>query len=120
MPTNTVNVARPGRWGNPFPVELLGRDRAIAAFRDLMHGFFSGPSFKDLTDDEFSQMYARVHTFQQRIGTERRSAARYELGGKSLACWCAPGEACHADMLLEIANPGPLNANLKSREASHE
>ena len=26
-----------------------------------------------------------------------------ELRGKDLICWCAP-EACHADVLLEIAN----------------
>ena len=27
-----------------------------------------------------------------------------ELTGKDLVCWCAPA-ACHADMLLELANP---------------
>lgn len=27
-----------------------------------------------------------------------------ELRGKNLACWCKPGEPCHADVLLEIAN----------------
>lgn len=28
-----------------------------------------------------------------------------QLRGKNLACWCGPGEACHADVLLELANP---------------
>jgi hypothetical protein len=28
---------------------------------------------------------------------------RTELRGKDLVCWCAPA-ACHADILLEIAN----------------
>jgi hypothetical protein len=27
-----------------------------------------------------------------------------ELRGKNLACWCKPGEPCHADVLMEIAN----------------
>ena len=27
-----------------------------------------------------------------------------ELRGKNLACWCPPGQACHADVLLELAN----------------
>lgn len=27
-----------------------------------------------------------------------------ELRDKNLACWCEPGEACHADVLLEMAN----------------
>lgn len=30
-------------------------------------------------------------------------AARTELAGKDLVCFCAP-EACHGDVLLEIAN----------------
>lgn len=30
--------------------------------------------------------------------------ARAELAGKDLMCWCAEGQPCHADLLLEIAN----------------
>lgn len=26
------------------------------------------------------------------------------LRGKNLACWCAPDERCHADVLLRLAN----------------
>jgi len=26
------------------------------------------------------------------------------LRGKNLACWCAPDQACHADVLLALAN----------------
>ncbi|MFG2046173.1 DUF4326 domain-containing protein [Micromonospora sp. NPDC048935] len=33
---------------------------------------------------------------------------RRELAGKNLACWCKPGDACHGDVLLEIANGGAL------------
>jgi hypothetical protein len=32
------------------------------------------------------------------------AAIRRELRGKDLACWCKPGEPCHADVLLELAN----------------
>jgi hypothetical protein len=28
------------------------------------------------------------------------------LRGKSLACWCGPDAECHADVLLDLANPG--------------
>ncbi|HST84640.1 MAG TPA: DUF4326 domain-containing protein [Kineosporiaceae bacterium] len=31
---------------------------------------------------------------------------RRELAGKDLACWCDPDVACHADVLLELANGG--------------
>jgi hypothetical protein len=30
--------------------------------------------------------------------------AQRELRGKDLACYCSLDEACHADVLLEIAN----------------
>ncbi len=29
---------------------------------------------------------------------------RAELVGRDLACWCKPGDPCHADVLLELAN----------------
>jgi hypothetical protein len=29
-----------------------------------------------------------------------------ELRGKNLACWCRLEDECHADVLLELANPG--------------
>jgi hypothetical protein len=29
------------------------------------------------------------------------------LANKNLACWCKPGEPCHADVLLELANQPP-------------
>ena len=32
------------------------------------------------------------------------------LRGKNLACWCKLGAACHADVLLELANQ-PLTVN---------
>lgn len=32
--------------------------------------------------------------------------ARRELAGKTLMCWCHIDDACHADLLLEIANGG--------------
>ena len=35
---------------------------------------------------------------------ELAEAARRELAGKDLACWCDPDELCHADVLLEVAN----------------
>jgi hypothetical protein len=35
------------------------------------------------------------------------AAARAELRGRTLACGCRPGDPCHADVLLEMANaPG--------------
>ncbi|WP_307837891.1 DUF4326 domain-containing protein [Actinoplanes teichomyceticus] len=30
-------------------------------------------------------------------------AVRTALAGRDLACWCPPGQPCHAQVLLEVA-----------------
>jgi hypothetical protein len=35
---------------------------------------------------------------------QQAESARRELRGWNLACYCKPGEACHADLLLDGAN----------------
>jgi uncharacterized protein DUF4326 len=80
MPANAIYVGRPTRWGNPYPVEMFGRDEAIRRFRLLFDQHRQGKP------TEFS--LPRVE----------------ELRGKDLVCWCKLDEACHADVLLEIAN----------------
>ncbi|MGH3569237.1 MAG: DUF4326 domain-containing protein [Pseudonocardia sp.] len=46
------------------------------------------------------ELYAR-HLHDE---PELRSLARQELAGADLACWCPPGDPCHADVLIEVAN----------------
>ena len=80
-PENTVTVARPSRWGNPFVIREHGggltREEAVARFRAaLLAGRLP------FTADE----------------------VREELRGKDLACWCPLDAACHGDVLLEVAN----------------
>jgi hypothetical protein len=79
-PDNAVVVSRPSKWGNPFVVGVGGvRDRAHAV-----------ELYRQALDD----------THGPRI-----LAARRELAGKDLACWCPLDQPCHADVLLELANP---------------
>jgi hypothetical protein len=92
MPPNTIKVARPSRWGNPYRVgEMVdpwGRpskvtiSRAVELFEtDLVHGLLERFTVADV---------------------------RSELRGKNLACFCKLSEPCHADVLLELANaPAP-------------
>lgn len=80
MPPNTVRVTRPGRWGNPFRIGDFGirsNADAVQRYREWLDGRVVGPQ----PPNEFAA-----------------------LRGKNLACWCKPGEPCHADVLLEIAN----------------
>jgi hypothetical protein len=90
MPPNTVKVDRSTKWGNPFvpgepsplDADVLVRDRehAVALYRT------STPHDPELV-----------------------AAARTELRGKNLACWCplpkrGERDHCHAAVLLEMAN----------------
>lgn len=52
--------------------------------------------------------YARALNVQRfRVYAEARAKAEPDwlapLKGRDLVCWCKPGEACHADVLLELA-----------------
>ncbi|MEV1315327.1 DUF4326 domain-containing protein [Micromonospora arborensis] len=94
MPENTVYVGRPTGFGNPFKV---GDDITKFPFRDAY-----GPTVRDAAHAvEIFRGYAQITTFYA-------DWVRKDLAGKNLACWCKPGDPCHADVLLEIAAGGAL------------
>ncbi|WP_405375947.1 MULTISPECIES: DUF4326 domain-containing protein [unclassified Microbacterium] len=105
-PGNTVRVARPSRYGNPFRIgeraiindatgvivdnskrqSIIVRDRAhaVALYRDAVEGhiWVAEPSYP------FIPRRNEIET----------------LRGKNLMCFCPLDQPCHADVLLEIAN----------------
>lgn len=70
-----VYIGRPTKWGNPF---IIGHDG---------------------TREEVVAKYEAWIRKQPAL----MAAARRELRGKDLACWCSP-LVCHGDVLLKIAN----------------
>lgn len=92
MPPNTVNVARPSKWGNPFVVGRDGtREECVVYYRILMSGYLCVSS--KATPDEQKSVNSYV------------ARNLHRLKGKNLACWCRlDGKPCHADVLLELAN----------------
>lgn len=74
-PPAAVFIGRPSKWGNPFVIGRDGDRRTVV------------------------EKYRRQLISQP----ELVAAARAELAGKDLLCFCAP-EACHGDVLLEAAN----------------
>ena len=75
LPPGAVYVARPTKWGNPFrPGPRLTREKMVAKYRAYL------------------------------LKRPDLMAALPELRGADLACWCKPDEACHADVLIELAN----------------
>lgn len=89
-----VKVDRTTPFGNPFRPTLADAATCVRNFREWLNPNNDG-----------------------RFGMDREAAAMrsrlYYLRGKNLACWCKPGDPCHADVLLEIANaPGPIAGKL--------
>lgn len=74
-PTDGVYVGRPSKFGNPFEI---GKDGTRAEV---------------------------IHKYERWIRTQPTliEAAKTELRGRNLICWCAP-KACHATILLHLAN----------------
>ena len=119
MPPNTVRVARPSIWGNPYRVGQRGQfvwepmsDEELLAFnfaeRDVK--FSDGTTLrcrpmppnriimfdKPLTLEDVLLLYHK-HLRDKAIDL-------VPLRGKNLACWCPLTEKCHADLLIELAN----------------
>jgi hypothetical protein len=46
-----------------------------------------------------------LRRYQTHAETFDLAAVRRDLTGKDLACWCPLDQPCHADVLLELANP---------------
>lgn len=85
MPDGAVYVGRPTFYGNPYRAgdtcevtgEPITAEQAVKRFRLL----WRQTAFADVFNPKLEA-----------------------IRGKDLACWCAIGSPCHADVLLELAN----------------
>jgi hypothetical protein len=96
MPSNTVKVDRTTRWGNPF---IVGRDGSAVKcvyWLILLHAGYRLISCSNAC-------FERQRGYTEHLKAEMR-AGYPTLRGKNLACWCKPGEICHAEVLLIMAN----------------
>ena len=87
MPPGAIYVGRPTKWGNHIKVGDYGKSPQA---RRTAH-------------------WLAVLDFEKSIewnpeGEAYKEAARRELRGHDLACFCRLDEPCHADVLLRIAN----------------
>lgn len=97
MPEGAVYVGRGSRWGNPFPIGSTGWIPVDST------GVWSKDPHEPLTREQAVQCFRYTTEF-----TAREHPGFYEvLRGKTLACWCPLDKPCHADVLLEVANPQP-------------
>lgn len=89
-PEGVVVVARPTKWGNPFVAGQIHRRPR------------NGPGGQQ--EIPVTSVDDAVRFYRQYLSLELRIAAKIELAGKDLACWCPLDRPCHADVLLDIAN----------------
>ncbi len=115
-PENTVSVARPSQWGNPWRVERVDC---------YMGGMCWGTTVPNFLGD---RVIHHEHRESQRDAAEAAVTAfrhailyplssdpavpdlgdiRCDLRGKNLMCFCPLDQPCHADVLLELANGDP-------------
>jgi hypothetical protein len=105
LPPDTVNVARPGRWGNPYRVSSwMTLDLSLRLFEETLRGLWSPSNVEHLTDEQVDKVYAAHSAWRKRQFHHPLESARVELRGKNVACWCKLDAPCHADVLLRIAN----------------
>jgi hypothetical protein len=90
MPPNTVSVARPGPFGNPY---VVGKDGTAAECVELYKRLLCG----------YLCLTSKATIAAQRWALDNAAVRISELSGKNLACWCRAGHPCHADVLLELA-----------------
>lgn len=93
-PPNTRYVGRGTVFGNPWTVGAphpvsglpMGRSGVVWLYLQWLTGTASSTTWAGPLE----------------VRRQRILAALPSLRGKRLACWCAPGEACHADVLLRL------------------
>lgn len=131
-PDNTVSVARPSKWGNPFRIgETQVRMPSVDGQLDWEHegrlhkrsgerhvymrhndgqDVFTWHQVEDATAAQCVEMYREYitgisgHRLSDWGRDDRTAEIIAELRGKNLMCFCPLDQPCHADVLLELAN----------------
>ena len=98
LPPNTINVARPGKFGNPFNWRNYthlksDRDKKCAA--------------KNAFEVWLTKNIYNNGSFVPREIVERREWILSHLHliaqADYVACWCGPNDCCHGDVLIKLA-----------------
>ena len=101
---NAIYVGRPSLWASPIRVHRLGSAWAVTPAW--------GDRLLTKTRTRREAHATAVALYRELLEADERpwwfNARREDvaaLAGKDLMCWCPPDLPCHADVLLELANP---------------
>ena len=79
-----IFIARPSKWGSPFTY----KERSTAPFKVSTRQESIDAHKEWLVNGEGQYLLKDLH----------------ELKGKTLGCWCNPGQTCHGDILVKLVN----------------
>lgn len=101
-PDRAIYVGRGSRWGNPYKVTQCGPTHAVLdPDGGVIYGSRSEADARRVAADWYRAWFSSQ--------PDLPAAARRQLAGRDLMCWCPlpePGDPdhCHAAVLLQIAN----------------
>jgi hypothetical protein len=109
-----VYVGRGSKWGNPCTQVRMPaldgseweREGRLGKTSGQHHGFRhpDGTTTSHLVKNATREQAAAMYEEWLDRCPSLVAAARVELAGRDLMCWCPTGEPCHADVLLAVAN----------------
>lgn len=96
-PEGAVYVGRGTRWGNPNRIAYDSSTKGWHIQHDNGGNIGVWPTAT-------AARAAAVTTYRWHLeaNPELVEAARRELAGRDLMCWCPVGDPCHADVLLRL------------------
>lgn len=108
---DAVKVDRSTQFGNPFAqIVPDGWKRSLLCYVPKQQPVLSMGVFEVSSSDPAIRRENAATIFKLWAwgpapdAIALRAAARAELAGRDLACWCPLDGPCHADTLLELAN----------------
>lgn len=97
-----ISVARPHLFGNPFRIDpSRPRIEAVRSFRGFLYRW-SGNKILHGVRDADDGSPAPLDGLALIVLRNRIRASVHRLRGHNLACFCPAGEACHADVYLDV------------------
>ncbi|MFJ9037928.1 DUF4326 domain-containing protein [Streptomyces sp. NPDC102406] len=113
-PAGAVYVGRGSKWGNPCTQVRMPaldgseweREGRLGKTSGQHHGFRhpDGTTTSHLVKDATREQTVAMFRDWINQRPSLADAARAELAGRDLMCWCPLDEPCHADVLLSLVN----------------
>lgn len=106
-PAGAIIVSRPSKWGNRFTVAPDAGDWCIMFVHPLGQYRLTKHTYPTRAEAVLNAVRLYRQSVEYAADDEGIEPDKFleALTGHDLCCWCPPDQPCHADVLLELANP---------------